>query len=980
VEGGAMRQLWSADELGEHWTLLPEDLAVLIDLPDAGKLGLAAQLTYWRQNGRFPGDEADLAPAVIGHLATQVGVGANALDGYDWIGRTGRRHRRTILAYLAVADFDDAAEAMFRRWLAEDLLLRELASGALEEQINGWFARERVTRPGAYRLDRILRSAGAAYDDAALHRVAERLDAGARERLDTLLTDNGEGTAFARLTADPGRVSLESLLAEIGKLELFRSLALLSDLLHGLHPNQVKRFRRRAAIESTWELRRHPERIRLPLLAFYCVPREGEVVDGLVELLIQITHRITVKAERRVVEELVEEAREVRGKAGILFRVAEAAVGQPDGVVREVIFPIVGAHTFEALIREAKALGTPQSRRVHTAVRASYGSYYRRMMPKLMATLEFRSNNGAHRPLLDALEAIRRAEGEGRQFFRADEIAIDGVIRPKWRDIVIEDAPGGGQRVNRINYEICALQTLRDRLRCKEIWVVGANRFCNPDDDLPADFAERRAACYEHLSLPTDARAFTEVLKAEMADALTQLDKGMPRNAAVRLDPRRQHPIVVSPLEPQPEPTNLEALKVEIGRRWPMIGLLDILKETDLRVVFTEAFSTAATREATDHDEVRRRLLLCLYGLGTNAGLKRLAVGRHGFSYKELLHTRRRYIDADALRDATRRVVNATLIARHPRIWGEGTTACASDSKHFGAFDQNLMTEWHVRYGGRGVMIYWHVERGSVCIHSRLRRCSSSEVAAMIEGVLRHDTEMEVERQYVDSHGQSEVAFAFCRLLGFQLLPRLKAIAAQRLYFTEAADAAGRQNLACILARAIDWELIERQYDEMVRYTTAMAERTADPETILRRFTRGNVQHPTYKALAELGKAAKTLFLCRYLHSEALRREIHEGLNVVETWNSANGFIFFGKGGEVASNRLDDQEVCVHALHLLQSCLVYVNTLMLQRVLAEPAWLARMTPADARALTPLMWGHVSPYGAFDLDMEQRLDLELRDVA
>ena len=83
-----------------------------------------------------------------------------------------------------------------------------------------------------------------------------------------------------------------------------------------------------------------------------------------------------------------------------------------------------------------------------------------------------------------------------------------------------------------------------------------------------------------------------------------------------------------------------------------------------------------------------------------------------------------------------------------------------------------------------------------------------------------------------------------------------------------------------------------------------MAERTADPEAILRRFTRSNVQHPTYKALAELGKAVKTIFLCRYLGDETLRREIHEGLNVVETWNSANGFIFFGKGGEVASNRL----------------------------------------------------------------------------
>jgi TnpA family transposase len=72
-------------------------------------------------------------------------------------------------------------------------------------------------------------------------------------------------------------------------------------------------------------------------------------------------------------------------------------------------------------------------------------------------------------------------------------------------------------------------------------------------------------------------------------------------------------------------------------------------------------------------------------------------------------------------------------------------------------------------------MIYWHVDRKAACIYSQLKTCASSEVAAMIEGVLRHCTTMEVDRQYVDSHGQSAVAFAFCHLLGFQLLPRLKA-------------------------------------------------------------------------------------------------------------------------------------------------------------------------------------------------------------
>ncbi|MBV8070956.1 MAG: hypothetical protein JO270_13690 [Acidobacteriaceae bacterium] len=142
--------------------------------------------------------------------------------------------------------------------------------------MSNWFARERVSRPGAYRLDRLLRSARAAYDDAALQRVADRLDAGMRERLDRLLADAGEGTGFARLAGDPGRVGLESLLAEIGKLELLRSLALPPDLLRGVHPEQIKRFRRRVAIETAWELRRHPDRIRLPLLAFWCVPRQAD--------------------------------------------------------------------------------------------------------------------------------------------------------------------------------------------------------------------------------------------------------------------------------------------------------------------------------------------------------------------------------------------------------------------------------------------------------------------------------------------------------------------------------------------------------------------------------------------------------------------------------------------------------------------------------------------------------------------------------
>jgi len=86
-------------------------------------------------------------------------------------------------------------------------------------------------------------------------------------------------------------------------------------------------------------------------------------------------------------------------------------------------------------------------------------------------------------------------------------------------------------------------------------------------------------------------------------------------------------------------------------------------------------------------------------------------------------------------------------------------------------------------------------------------------------------------------------------------------------------------------------------------------------------------------------------------------------------------FIFFGKNSEFATNRLDEQEIAALALHLLQICLVYVNTLLIQRVLAEPQQFRQMKKEDLRALTPLIYSHVTPYGQFRLDLSERIPIE-----
>lgn len=178
-----------------------------------------------------------------------------------------------------------------------------------------------------------------------------------------------------------------------------------------------------------------------------------------------------------------------------------------------------------------------------------------------------------------------------------------------------------------------------------------------------------------------------------MCKTLCSLNRSIPGNKQIRLLANNKNHISLSPLTEQAEPVNINRLKGLRQTTWPMTSLLDILKEADLRIGFTQCFKTQRSSERLHRNELQKRLLLCLYGLGTNTGLKRISAGRHGVGYKDLLHVRKSYIYKSVIREAIAKVVNATFGIRNPGLWGEGTTACASDSKKFGSWNQNLMTE-----------------------------------------------------------------------------------------------------------------------------------------------------------------------------------------------------------------------------------------------------------------------------------------------
>lgn len=984
-----MRQDWTIDEIIEHFTLLEDEHEFVSLQAPHNKLGKALLLKFFQHESRFPEGRSEISPQAVDYVAQQLGVSPDVFKAYKWRGRSIKDHRAGIRELTGFRPITVADQNELRDWLLNDILPGEHRPVYLEAMVYHQLRKQRIEPPSKGRLKRLVTSAIHRYEQAFFTQTVEHLSQEVRTRLRNLIYYSGELEDELPINAEAtlhypiyelkvgaGSAKVRNIKRVCDRLKQLQTIELPEDLFADVPLRFLRQYRQQVAVESPSHLRARIEGSgagevqTLALLAAFCWVRQREITDDLANLLIRVLNDIRVRARYKEEKRLLNDF--IRGKQQLLFRLAEKMLENPDGIISEVLYPVIGETRLRALVEEARNTGVYQQS-VQKRVTASYSHHYRQILPPLLEVLRFRSNNEQYQPLIDALKIVEKYMLRKKTHYPKRLIVpLEDVIPKQWHDWVYQEDQRGAWHIHRSRYEVCVLQTLGEKLRCKEIWIVEADRYRNPAEDVPADFSEKRQMYYEALGLPLDGNEFVRRLKGLLREALLALNNTLPDNDAVEILTKGGGWIKVSPYEAQEEPANLRYLKGYISQRWWMTDLLDMLKEVDLRVGFTKNFGSLTGQQRLSQQELQRRLLLCLFGLGTNTGLSSVSMGDHGVSYHHLQYTRRRFIGKDELRRAIGQVVDATLAIKSPHIWGETATWCASDSKQFGAWSQNLRAQWHKRYRQSGVMVYWHVAQQSICIYSQLKAPSSSEVSSMIEGVLRHCTAMQVDRNYVDTHGQSEVAFAFCHLLGFQLMPRLKNLHEQKLSLPDRGLAAKLGHLKWILTGVIDWKLIEREYDEMVKYATAVRLGTAETEAILQRFTQNNHQHPTYKAFSELGRALKTIFLCRYLMDEAVRIEIHEGLNVVENWNSANSFIFYGNRGEIGSNDVDAQEISILSMHLLQACLVYVNTLMVQEVLAEPKWFDRMTEADWRALTPLFYAHINPYGRFNLDMEQRI--------
>lgn len=389
-----MKRNWELDELIEHFTILPNEMRLVENKQGENKIGFAVLLKFFQNEARFPSQKFEVPKPVISYIGKQFFSEPELYAQYDLNGRTIKAHRVQIREFFefreaTVKDSQDVAE-----WLIQHVLQQNQEWEHLKESVYRRFRELKVEPPTTERIERLIRSAIFSHEEQLFHSTFRKLPSSTPAKLDALIEsiamlddsdeiDSREDTdqiSFHELKADPGRPGLDSFL--------------------------LKKYRQRVSTEDIRELRRHPEPIRFAILSAFFWLRSQEITDNLVDLLIQIIHRISVRAEKKVEKEILNDLRRVSNKYGILFNMAQTAISHPEGIIKDVIFPVVSEQTLKDLIKEFKSTGPAYRENIHTVIRASCGSHYRRMVPEILGILEFRSNNDVHRPVIRALELL----------------------------------------------------------------------------------------------------------------------------------------------------------------------------------------------------------------------------------------------------------------------------------------------------------------------------------------------------------------------------------------------------------------------------------------------------------------------------------------------------------------------------------------------------------------------------------------------
>ncbi len=713
----------ATDNLNNAFLLDDKDLLVAKSKRGQhNQLVFAVMLKFFEINQRFPNLQ-DTMTNLIKTVACQ--LDCDELTELDASNSSYERFRLEIRQQFGFKYATQADQECFLRYCNVAIFPEVLTQEQELAKAYAYYRSQKLEPPAHLHLERILNSAHHRFETTYFKTIEQSLSQETKLAIDELLkkvtleaADSGSDLSneeeddesnetlvgsivrFNEIKKQTAELKIDAILYEIKKYECIQQLKLPQNLELLGSRKLAKKYYLRVAAQLPSHLRAHKSHIQYATVALFCLIRSQIAADTLADLLLKLIHRIQKRAENKVKKYILSEVKRTDGKFDVLLTLASTAAAKPQGIIKDEIYPNVSKQKLEAIITDLSHSNKWYQNAVKLEAFSLYSHTNRRLVWALVGGLKLVTDHKDCSEILTALQWLKTRkpttksvpvvaqakDGDKGKIQAQENIPAINQIGPLWRPLV--DTEDKQSPFNIFAFVLAIFECIEKELGCKNIWIEGAYRYRNPCSDFPDDFDDNKAYYYKLLDLPEDVEKFIAWLRKELESHLKSFNDSILSNPKVVIRPsedkkskKTKGAIKLSPSLPQEEPVNLKFLQAELIKRWPNISLMDVLKEADLRIGFTKHFPSVLSRETLNKDALQRRLLLCIYGFGTNTGLKRISAGQPFDSHSDLRYVKRCSMGCQNVRCAIADIINATLVIRDPKVWGEKTTGCACDSK-----------------------------------------------------------------------------------------------------------------------------------------------------------------------------------------------------------------------------------------------------------------------------------------------------------
>ena len=961
----------SADQLGRYFYLDDADKAVLRQRrEDHNRLGFALQLCTVRFLGTFLPDPTDVPPGAITYVSRQLGIAdVSCLSRYLARRTTHFEHVREIKQGYGYRDFYDQPD-YFRlvRWLYVRAWLSAERPSLLFDLATDRMIRNKVLLPGVTTLARLV----ARVRDRAATRLWSMLavlpTAKQREQLHALLIvpEGDRQSPLDRLRQSPTRISGPALVAALGRLEEIRSLGIGELNLNPIPPSRIKALARYAA--TTWAnlIARMPDDRRIATLVAFAHAFEIRALDDALDLLDLLITDVVAEAQRIGQKERLRTMRELDTAARRLRVACEILLDETyeDAQIRTQVFAQIPREQLLAAAATVETLTRSPDDRYYPELVDRYRRV-RRFLPTLLCTVAFEGTQ-AGQPIRQALCFLTAIEGRHKPDM---SVAPLEIVSGAWRRWVLT----GNGHVDRRAYTLCFLERLQDSLRRRDVFVPKSERWGDPRAKLlhGAEWDAVRIQVCRSLGRQPTAAGELQQLACQLDEAFRRTAENLPTNTAVSLDPQNgRETLTLSGLDKLEDPPSLVALRQEVEARLPRVDLPGILLEIYARTGFADEFVHISESGARVKD-LPISICAVLMGEACNIGLDPLTrPDIAALTSGRLSWVQQNYIRADTLTRANARLVEAQMHIPLVQRWGGGEVASA-DGLRFVAPIRSINSGPNRKYFhvGRGVTYYNFTSDQFTGFHGIVIPGTLRDSLYILEGLLEQETGLNPVEIMADTAGASDIIFGLFWLLGYQFSPRLADVGEARFWRMDAhADYGPLDRLA---RHRINTRLIERNWDDLLRVAGSLRMGTIRASELVRSLLRSTRPSTLARALGELGRIPKTLFLLSFIDDESYRRRILTQLNRHEGRHKLSRATFHGRRGELRQRYREGQEDQLGALGLVVNVIVLWNTLYMEAIVKQLREEGvAISDEDVARLSPLSYRHINFLGEYSFALPE----------